>query len=164
MPRHEQVSPEEDLASFYGGADPASVTGAARSPMAAPAPIAPDLAAPLPGPSTPPRAAPPPVASYPAAERPAAPSLTVRPPAPPPAPASLAPTSPDPILAALLSLVLPGVGQIMAGQAAKGAVMLVIAVLTCAFGGLFNLLAAVDAYLIAQRKKRGEVVGDWQFF
>jgi hypothetical protein len=171
MPRHELVSPEEDLAAFYGGTPPAP-TGAAAGPEGAvptppPVPAAtvpatppslvptrsivpPDLADLL-GPD--PESAPRPLAPV---ARPA-PNFTEAPPAPVVAP-------PNVWLAALLSFLLPGVGQLYAGQTKKGAVLLLVAVGTCFGGGLLNFVAALDAFLIAQRKERGEAVGDWQFF
>ncbi|MDP2315070.1 MAG: hypothetical protein Q8P41_19375 [Pseudomonadota bacterium] len=79
-------------------------------------------------------------------------------------PVVVAVAPPNPVLAALISAILPGAGQIYAGQTVKGVLLLVVAFFTCFGGGLFNVLAAVDALLIAQRKARGEVVGDWQFF
>lgn len=74
------------------------------------------------------------------------------------------PGGPAPLLCALLSLFLPGAGQILAGQLAKGIVMLLLAFFTVGFCGLLNLLAAADAWLVAKRRHRGEKLGEWQFF
>ena len=179
MPRHELVSPEEDLAAFYGGTPP---TGAAAGPEGAaptppPVPAATVPAATVPAatvPATPPSLVPtrsivppdladllgpdPESAPRPLAPvaRPA-PNFTEAPPAPVVAP-------PNVWLAALLSFLLPGVGQLYAGQTVKGVVLLVVSIGTCFGGGLLNFVAALDAFLIAQRKERGETVGDWQFF
>jgi len=169
MPRHELVSPEEDLAAFYG-ATPPTPPAAAGTPPEAAAPavpaarppatpaslvptrsvVPPDLAELL-GPE--PESAPRPLAPV---ARPA-PNFTEAP------PASVGAT-PNVWVAALLSFVLPGVGQLYAGQTVKGVVLLVVSIGTCFGGGIFNFVAALDAFLIAQRKERGETVGDWQFF
>ena len=68
------------------------------------------------------------------------------------------------IAAAVISLFVPGVGQIISGQVAKGAVILIAAVLFCGLGGILNVVAAIDAYLIAQKQEKGQTVGDWDFF
>ena len=174
MPRHEQISPDEDLASFYGATPPplpgAVVTppplpGAAATPPPVPgsvvsaasfSPVDPSADLPVPG-ATP---------SEPASEQrrmaavqrpmPTFPAAS--------APSAVAANAPNPVLAALMSLVLPGVGQIYAGQALKGGVILVAAIFTCMGGGLLNVIAAIDAYLISQRRAAGEPVGDWKFF
>lgn len=163
MPRHVVVSPEEDLASFYGGADPQQTTGASSPPLEPPLPVAPALVAPPPAetatvtvqrplPPAPPPAAPP--------AQPAPPPAPIAP-APPSAPGS---SSPDPALVAVISFFLPGVGQIMTGQVPKGAALLILFFVTCGLGGVLNVIAAADAWLIAQRRRRGETVSDWQFF
>lgn len=72
--------------------------------------------------------------------------------------------APHPALALGMSLILPGVGQMYAGQILKGSVILGISVFTCMGGGLFNLLAAADAFLIAKRVGRGETLTDWTSF
>lgn len=152
MPRHEQVSPQEDLASFYAGGDPtAGGSGGERPVTPPPLPSAPPPAAPLPAAPPPlPSAPPPPIA------------------APPPVLAAPAPvmnsSAPDPVLAAIVSFFLPGAGQLWCGQALKGLALLVAAFFTLSGCGVLSVLAAVDAYLIAQRKRRGETVGDWQMF
>jgi len=71
---------------------------------------------------------------------------------------------PNPILAAVLSGFFPGVGQMMAGQGAKGFVMLIVALFTCGLMGVLNMVAAIDAYLIAEKKNAGKPVGEWDFF
>ncbi len=168
MPKHIQVSPDEDLGAFYGGGgrthipddlpgspfameidDPESEESQATPPVGS-EPASPPTPAPPVG--DPPVAAPPPV-----------------PPPPTPSPRSTAVqltpyTGPSPIVAALLSLFLPGVGQIMAGQTTKGAVFLVLALCTGCGGGLFNIVLALDAYAIAKRRTNNEPVADWQFF
>lgn len=159
MPRHVVVSPEEDLASFYGSADPIATTGAKPAGFDRPLPVAPAMAAPAPPPvaSPPPMTAPPP----PPPQRQAAPAPSL----PAPAPVATPTTSgTDPVLAAILSLLLPGVGQLIIGQTAKGALLLAIGLLSCGMGGVLNVVAAIDAYLIAGRLRRGETIQDWQFF
>lgn len=167
MPRHEIVSPEEDLSTFYGGQDPSdAATVAASRPPPPPAPIA---AAPA--------QIPPPPPAQPPAPPPQAPPPQVAPPPPPrtqaPPPQTALPTPPvaaplargiDPILAAIASFFIPGLGQLLAGQVPKGIVILVVSIFTCAGGGLISVIAAIDAFLIAQRKQKGETVQDWQFF
>ena len=71
---------------------------------------------------------------------------------------------PNPILAAVLSAFFPGVGQMMAGQGAKGFVILIVALFTCGLFGILNMVAAIDAYLIADKKNQGKTIGDWDFF
>lgn len=155
MPRHEQVSPEEDLAAFYGGADPRVTAGASPPAQESPAPVAVSLA------PAPERPSPPAVAPRPTAAPPAAPRQDLVPSGRAvPAPS----TGLNPVLAAVISFFLPGVGQLLCGQTVKGIVLLVLAFFTCWGGGLLSVLAALDAFLIAQRKERGEALGEWQFF
>lgn len=94
-----------------------------------------------------------------------------------PAKAAAGPPQPkDPIVCALLGLV-PGLGQIIAGQVLKGLAILVLAPVVLVIGAvltlglffyigvpLFPLLSAVDAYLVATKMKQGLPVGDWEFF
>lgn len=74
------------------------------------------------------------------------------------------------MLAALLSFLLVGMGQVYLGQVEKGLVLLcavLLLLLTAAPGapGLFILLANVlDAFLLARKLSRGEQVGKWEFF
>jgi TM2 domain-containing membrane protein YozV len=74
----------------------------------------------------------------------------------------------DPIIAALLSLILAGgAGQIYLGQQKKGIILIVAAVvLYCAFGlgALINLVGAYDAYVLATKLKAGKPIGDMEFF
>jgi hypothetical protein len=178
MPRHEPVSPEEDLASYYGTHPP----GPPGATVVSTPPPVPAASAPPPLPSSV-GAVPPPIP----------PSLAVSPswpadgfepdpnadpnaaqvgrlaPVSRPAPTFSTPVSvpadaPIPAVAALVSLFVPGAGQVYAGQTAKGVVMLLVALGTFGCFGLLNVLAAVDALLIAQRQARGETVSDWQFF
>jgi hypothetical protein len=71
----------------------------------------------------------------------------------------------DPVLAALLSFLIVGLGQIVLGQTIKGIVMLVVVIFTFGFGMLLIWpVAIIDAYLIAQKLRRGQSVGEWEFF
>lgn len=75
----------------------------------------------------------------------------------------------DPSVAVLLSLVLVGLPQIVMGQATKGVVMLVSAMIFGALTGCIACLvtwpvAAIDAYMIASKIQRGQRVGEWEFF
>jgi hypothetical protein len=73
-------------------------------------------------------------------------------------------SGPTPLVNALVSLFLPGVGQILAGQTTKGAVLLLVAICTgCGFG-IWNVLLAADAYAITKRRVALERVEEWQFF
>ena len=68
------------------------------------------------------------------------------------------------MLAALLSFFFPGGGQLWCGQGLKGIVMLAVAFTTLNGCGVLSVLAAADAFFIAQRKRRGEPIGEWQMF
>ena len=87
-----------------------------------------------------------------------------------PASPMIQPSSPpkDPIIAAVLSFfLLGGVGQLYLGQQKKGLIICVVTlVLYCAFGigAILNIVGAVDAYLIAEKLKKGQPVGEMEFF
>lgn len=76
----------------------------------------------------------------------------------------------DPVLMGVLSgCLIAGLGQMILGQVAKGAVILlgsmVLAVVT--FGvSIFATwpLGGIDAYLIAKKLKEGKCVGQWEWF
>ena len=84
----------------------------------------------------------------------------------------------EPIIAALLSVLLPGLGQMLVGQTTKGVVMLVAAAAISGIlliGGLFiiipcclipfvPIIPAIDGFLIAKKLKEGQSVGEWDFF
>lgn len=84
----------------------------------------------------------------------------------------IAPTTParDPVLMAFLSgCCFAGIGQMLIGQSAKGlCVLLLAAVLAFLTGGISSLfvfpLAALDAYLLADKLRNGATVGLWEFF
>ncbi|HKZ70582.1 MAG TPA: hypothetical protein VJL59_11690 [Anaerolineales bacterium] len=73
----------------------------------------------------------------------------------------------DPIIAAVLSLLLlGGVGQIYLGQQKKGIILIVATiVLSCVgVGVLIPFVGAYDAYAIGTKLKGGKPVGDMEFF
>ena len=157
MPVHTQVSPEEDASSvenpppFARGATPAPAAGPSLAkpalPSSGPGAGSGDGGTPSGGWSTPPAGAPPNPATM--AQAPVA---------------TRAPGAPNSLVCAVVSFFFPGVGQILAGQLLKGLVLLGLTVFTCGGFGLLPFIAAADAYMIAERRGRGETVGDWQFF
>ncbi|MDP2305161.1 MAG: hypothetical protein Q8P18_03960 [Pseudomonadota bacterium] len=153
MPRHEPVSPEEDLASYYGTAETSAHGG--DTPSRIPQALAPSWPADGfdPDPNADPNAVPP--GRLTPVLRPA-PTFST--------PAPVDEDLPSPAIAAILSFLVPGAGQMYAGQTVKGVTLMLVAFVTCFGFGTLNVLAGVDALLIAQRKARGEPVGDWQIF
>lgn len=76
----------------------------------------------------------------------------------------------DPVLMAFFSgCCVPGAGQVLLGQTAKG-IMLVLITVALAFvtAGMSVLalapLAALDAYLLAEKLKNGKYIGPWECF
>jgi TM2 domain-containing membrane protein YozV len=67
------------------------------------------------------------------------------------------------IIAIVISIFFPGVGQMMLGQTTKGIVVLLVTFFTCAVGGLLPIAAALDAYCVAMAKKK-RPVDEWEFF
>lgn len=82
------------------------------------------------------------------------------------------PSSPpkDPIIAAVLSLLLlGGVGQLYLGQQKKGIIIIVASILAWCIsvgtlGWIIQLVGAYDAYVIGNKLKNGQPVGDMEFF
>jgi molecular chaperone DnaK (HSP70) len=81
------------------------------------------------------------------------------------------PSSPprNPILMAVCSALLPGLGQMVLGQVVKGVVMLLggiaVALITAGAGTGFVLaLSARDSYAIAVKLRDGKAVRKWEFF
>ena len=76
----------------------------------------------------------------------------------------------DPLMMAFFSgCVVAGLGQILIGQAAKGFCVILLAVLLGFItSGISSLvvfpLAALDAYLLADKLKNGKTIGTWEFF
>lgn len=66
-------------------------------------------------------------------------------------------------VAMIVTFFFPGVGQMMLGQTVKGLVILGVALVTGCGLGLISIAAVVDAFLVANAKKRREI-GDWEFF
>ncbi|MFP4599619.1 MAG: hypothetical protein ACLFVJ_15270 [Persicimonas sp.] len=67
------------------------------------------------------------------------------------------------IIAIVLSVFFPGVGQMMLGQTTKGIVILAVSIFTCAAGGLLSIGAALDAYCVAMARKK-RPIDDWEIF
>lgn len=65
------------------------------------------------------------------------------------------------LVPAVISLFIPGGGQLFLGQTVKGLVIFGLACFTLSFCGLLNLLAAYDAYRMSERKNQGKILGDW---
>ena len=64
----------------------------------------------------------------------------------------------DPVIAALLSCLIVGLGQIYNGQAVKGILMFVACVFLWAvlLGWIVNIVAIVDAYASAKKINEGQ--------
>ncbi len=82
---------------------------------------------------------------------------------------------PQPLLLALASALVPGLGQLILGQQAKGALLILLALCGCCgtvktLGvagiavGFWNLLCAFDAYLLGQKAQSGRSIGAWEWF
>lgn len=84
--------------------------------------------------------------------------------------ASCEPQSKSPVLAALLSFLLVGMGQIYIGQIEKGVTMIVIVMslmLTIApgpWGMVILFFNVLDAFVLAHRINKGRKLGRWQLF
>jgi TM2 domain-containing membrane protein YozV len=73
----------------------------------------------------------------------------------------------DPIIAAVLSLLLfGGAGQIYLGQQKKGIILIVASILLycIGLGWIVQLAGTYDAYVLANKLKEGKSVGDMEFF
>lgn len=67
------------------------------------------------------------------------------------------------VAAIVLSVLAPGLGHVILGQALKGVVILALMVASCGFGYLVSAVIALDAYLLARARKHRRV-GDWEIF
>ncbi len=67
-------------------------------------------------------------------------------------------------MAAVISLFLPGAGQMYLGQTVKGGAMLFLALISCGCFGLLNLIAAADAWMLASKRNQGKQLGEWEMF
>ncbi len=85
-------------------------------------------------------------------------------------PGRVYPNGQDPVMCAVLSgCCLPGLGQVIAGQYAKGIAFflgsLVLAIVTAGFSVTVTWpVIAIDAYLVAAKLQRGKSVGQWEMF
>ncbi|MFY9620640.1 MAG: hypothetical protein WAQ99_12595 [Pyrinomonadaceae bacterium] len=76
----------------------------------------------------------------------------------------------SPVLAALLSSLLVGMGQIYLGQVEKGLCLLVVVLLLVMssapgpWGIVLLLINVLDAFLLGRKVKRGRQLRRWQFF
>ena len=74
----------------------------------------------------------------------------------------------DPFIAALLSLFLPGAGQLYLRQTGKGSLLIVLAAAAWfalpAGAWALNVVASVDAYQVGALWAQGQAPGPWQWF
>jgi len=75
----------------------------------------------------------------------------------------------SPVVALIISLLLPGLPQIIMGQVSKGIALLVglfvIGIVTFGIGVVvIYVVSAVDAFKIAGKLEAGRTVDDWEFF
>ena len=74
----------------------------------------------------------------------------------------------DPTVMAILSAVVPGLGQMILGQTVKGIVLCVLAVglgaTTCIGGLVVSIVAIIDAYQVGVKLRNGQPVKQWDFF
>lgn len=78
---------------------------------------------------------------------------------------SLSPNTKKPVLAAVLSFMWGGAGQIYLGQVKKGIALIVVMLITSliALGFFVTVLSSIDAYRIAKKLNSGNYVGEWEF-
>ena len=75
----------------------------------------------------------------------------------------------NPVVAAILAFVLPGLGQLLNRQVAKGVMLMVGSLVLSAVPGagvvktVLSILCAIDAYRIAERRRKGEPVADGEW-
>lgn len=74
----------------------------------------------------------------------------------------------DPTVMAILSAIVPGLGQLILGQTVKGIVLCVLAIgllkVICIGSLAVSVVAIVDAYQIAVKLRSGQPVKQWEFF
>ncbi len=74
----------------------------------------------------------------------------------------------DPTLMAVMSAVVPGLGQVVLGQTVKGIVLLVLALgawrIACLGSLAVWVVAIIDAYQIGVKLRGGKPVKQWEFF
>lgn len=84
--------------------------------------------------------------------------------------AQIQPSDPpkNPIVALVLSLVvLGGAGQLYLGQTKKGVILIVASLLLSFCFGLGIIpwvLGIIDAYMLADKLQKGQIIGDMQWF
>ncbi len=71
-------------------------------------------------------------------------------------------SAPHPVAAAVASLLLPGAGHWWIGQRRKAAFVLAGAVLIACLCGGWNVLAALDAWWLGRKLRRGESIGPYE--
>jgi len=76
----------------------------------------------------------------------------------------------SPAFCAASGFFVPGLGQMLNGQGAKGLVLLIACLVLSASAGMWGvtmviarLLMALDAYRIAEKRRRGETIGNWEW-
>lgn len=67
------------------------------------------------------------------------------------------------VAAIVLSVIAPGLGHVMLGQALKGVVILALVVASCGVGYIVAAVIALDAYCVARARKHRDV-GPWELF
>ncbi len=70
----------------------------------------------------------------------------------------------QPWIAAMLSLLLPGLSQGLMGQVGKAAAIFAVCFILVGGFGVVNVLAALDAWLTARRRVTGHRLYEWEFF
>ncbi len=74
----------------------------------------------------------------------------------------------DPVLMAILSAIVPGLGQLILGQTVKGIVLFVLTIgawtITCFGPFAVSVVAIIDAYQIGVKLRNGQPVKQWEFF
>ena len=75
----------------------------------------------------------------------------------------------DPVLMCVLTVLIPGVGQMLCGQLAKGITLFVVSAffifITLGFGVFISLpVVGYDGYRIAMKLKEGKTVTPWEMF
>jgi len=81
----------------------------------------------------------------------------------------------SPIVAGILNWLWSGAGNILLGQKTKGIVfcgitlfLVIIDIVTCSLGLFIHfpymIIMIIDAVLLSNRKNKGEIINEWQFF
>ena len=67
------------------------------------------------------------------------------------------------LIAIVINVFFPGVGQMMLGQTVKGIAILAASIFTCGGAGFLWVAVIIDAYLVAMTKKY-RTLGEWEIF